>query len=46
MLRHVFESHQASNPVEELFKAAASGDIVRVEEVCTYMSTFLMHVSI
>lgn len=33
MLRHVFESHQASHPAEELFKAAASGDPIRVEEV-------------
>lgn len=33
MLRQVFESHQASNPVEDLFKSAASGDITRVEEV-------------
>ena len=40
MLRQVFESHQASNPVEELFKAAASGDIGRVEEVREYVQLY------
>lgn len=33
LLRHMFEMHQASNPVEELVKGAASGDVVKVEEV-------------
>ena len=29
----MFEQHQASNPVEDLVKGAASGDMVRVEEL-------------
>ena len=33
MLRHVFETHQPTNPVEELVKAAAAGDVDAVEEV-------------
>ena len=40
MLRHVFETHQASNYVEELFKAAASGDLLRVEEVKIYLVNY------
>ena len=33
LLRHVFETHQPSNPVEELVKGAANGDVIKVEEV-------------
>ena len=33
LLRHMFEQHQASNPVEDLVKGAASGDLGRVEEL-------------
>ena len=33
MMRHVFETHQPSNPVEELLKAAATGDMQTVDEV-------------
>ena len=33
MMRHVFETHQPSIPIEELLKAAATGDIHTVDEV-------------
>ena len=33
MLRHVFESHQASQPIEKLFQAAAIGDTSILEQV-------------
>jgi len=33
ILRHMFERHQASNPVEELVKGAASGDVSKVEQL-------------
>ena len=33
MLRHVFETNQPSNPVEEMVRAAASGDTTTVNEV-------------
>ena len=29
----MFEQHQASNPVEEMVKGAANGDMVRVEQL-------------
>ncbi len=29
----MFEMHQPSNPVEELVKGAASGDVIRVQDV-------------
>ena len=32
-LRHMFEMHHASNPVEELVKGAAGGDVGKVEEL-------------
>ena len=47
MLRHVFESHQTSNPVEELIKAAAAGDVAGVEEVvCHRYIIVLFHLSL
>ena len=33
LLRHMFEQHQASNPVEDLVKGAASGNIAKVEQL-------------
>lgn len=33
LLRHMFEHHQASNPVEDMVKGAANGDIGRVEQL-------------
>ena len=36
MMRHVFETHQPSNPVEELLKAAATGDVQTVDEVTAH----------
>ena len=33
MLRHVFENHQPSNPIEQLVKSAAIGDLGSIEEV-------------
>lgn len=33
LLRHMFEQHQASNPVEEMVKGASNGDMVRVEQL-------------
>lgn len=33
LLRHMFEHHQASNPVEDLVKGASNGDMVRVEQL-------------
>ncbi len=33
LLRHMFEQHQASNPVEEMVKGATNGDMVRVEQL-------------
>ncbi len=33
LLRHMFAQHQASNPVEDMVKGAANGDVSRVEEL-------------
>lgn len=33
LLRQMFEQHQASNPVEDMVKGAASGDVGRVEQL-------------
>ncbi len=33
LLRHMFEQHKASNPVEDLVKGAASGDVTRVDQL-------------
>ena len=33
MMRQVFETHQPSIPIEELLKAAATGDVQTVDEV-------------
>lgn len=33
LLRQMIEQHQPSNPVEDMVKGAASGDVVRVEEL-------------
>ncbi len=33
LLRHMFEKHEASNPVEDLVKGASNGDMVRVEKL-------------
>ena len=51
MLRHVFETHQPSNPAEELVKSAASGDVVRTEEIlaggmCSVDESFTGHTAL
>ena len=51
MLRHVFETHQPSNPAEELVKSAASGDVVKTEEilvrgVCSVDESFTGHTAL
>ncbi len=33
LLRHMFEQHKASNPVEDLVKGAASGDVGKVDQL-------------
>ena len=33
MMRQVFETHQPSIPIEELLKAAATGDVQTMDEV-------------
>ena len=33
LLRQMFEQHQASNPVEDLVKGAAGGDVGRVDQL-------------
>lgn len=35
LLKKLFESHVSGDPIEELVKASASGDIAKVEDVLT-----------
>lgn len=51
MLRHVFETHQPSNSAEELVKSAASGDVMRTEEIlsnglCSVDESFTGHTAL